>query len=224
VSANGGGRFKLSCSSLGPCVGKYKILLGRIAEESAAEAGGKRAKKVVLASGRYSVPAGSKATQVSFKLSAKAKALLRKHGGQMRATLDLLPDHGEPLLGPLTLKAAASAAFKMRATASAKTFKVKIVTKTRLCGAAGKFCGTASGTFGKCNVTGTAVPPKRRMTLRLKGGTITATGEIDEEKPPYLLGAFTLKGTGKWKKLKGKGRFKGHGGTNVFTYTGTASL
>jgi hypothetical protein len=97
VSAKGAGSFKLKCTGTGFCDGTFQIY----ATGTQASA----TRKVVLARGFYSVPAG-KTVGVRFTLSKKAKALLKKkkHHGRLRTTLALKPTSGPAIPHPLTLK------------------------------------------------------------------------------------------------------------------------
>jgi hypothetical protein len=109
------------------------------------------------------------------------------------------------------------------AIATAKPVSFTITTGKLTLGAGGKFTGKASGTFGKGTVTGKAVPPNVTMTLRVKGGTITAASKDANTVGGKVQGAFKLKGTGKYKKIKGSGKFTGNPATFVFSWKGKAS-
>ena len=104
--------------------------------------------------------------------------------------------------------------------ASAKTvkFKVKAPAKTAGTVITGKF----SGTFGKGKVTGVSTPPRVTTTLHAKGGKIILKTEDGHIDGAYIIGTFTMSGTGKYKKIKGKGKLKAPAATQVFTFTGTA--
>jgi hypothetical protein len=98
VSSAGGGQFTLSCGG-GMCTGSFEI---DATGAQAARAHGKRPAKVLLARGTYSVPAGP-AGHVRFQLTAKGKALLRRHHGHLQATLILTPRGGHAVAHRLTL-------------------------------------------------------------------------------------------------------------------------
>ena len=87
IDRKGRGRFRLTCSAAGPCAGTYAMGTTR----------------AVLARGRYTVPAGRTAN-VTFKLTAKGKKLLRKHHGRLRTRLRLTPSGQAATARALTLK------------------------------------------------------------------------------------------------------------------------
>lgn len=109
------------------------------------------------------------------------------------------------------------------AAATAKTASFTITSGKLKLAQGGKFTGSASGTFGKGTVSGTAVPPRVTMTLRVKGGTITAVSSKADTVGGKVRGSFTLKGTGKFRKIKGKGSFTGNPGSFVFVWKGKAT-
>jgi len=127
---------------------------------------------------------------------------------------------------PLTIAAATALSCGVLvapSTASAKTVKFSITTGKLQLAAGGKVSGKASGTFGKGTLTGTVVPPNIKLTFKFKGGTITATSKDAHTAGGNVLGTIRLKGTGRYKKLKGSGKFTGSPATFVFKYTGTAT-
>lgn len=113
-------------------------------------------------------------------------------------------------------------ALALPAAASAK--RISVTAKMGLAPqGGGKTVGTATGTFGRAKASGTAVPPKMITKLKVKGGTVTITVKDGHIKAGKILGTFTLKGTGKYSRLKGKGKMTGNPGTFVFTFKGNAT-
>jgi hypothetical protein len=121
----------------------------------------------------------------------------------------------------------ALACLALIAPSAASAKKVTIVAKTHLVAGddagGGKLEGTATGTFGKCKVTGTAVPPSSTIRLHLKRGTVIATVKNGHLEGGKVVGTFKLKGTGKYKNLKGGGKFSSDLTASKFTYKGNAS-
>ena len=105
--------------------------------------------------------------------------------------------------------------------APAKTVKFKVTAKFKVTGT--KSVGTASGTFGKGTLTGKVTPPVIVTKVKYKGGTITYTTPNSSLKGSAFQGSVKLKGTGKYKKLKGKGKFTGSLTTLTVIWTGTAT-
>jgi hypothetical protein len=116
----------------------------------------------------------------------------------------------------------ATGALMAPSVAPAKTTKkytVKIQNKSQN----GKLTGAISGTFGKGQQTGTSAPPKIVSTWHLKGGTITLYINDGHQQGATVAGSVSkIKGTGKYKKIKqkGKGKISGDFTTSVYTFTG----
>jgi len=107
--------------------------------------------------------------------------------------------------------------------ASAKTHKVSM-----------NFAGGQKGTalfatitrtpMGTCKMKGTLVIPDTKQVWTCKGGTIRMTGHGLTGAANDARGTWKITGgTGKFKKVKGKGTFSGQLSTGKFIYKGTIS-
>ena len=90
------------------------------------------------------------------------------------------------------------------ASAKTKTVKYKATCKGKIIGATGNE-GTCKGTFGKLSYVDKAALPNFTEVQKLKGGTISIKGTI-KITPAGLESTWkVVKGTGKYKGIKGKG-------------------
>ena len=107
--------------------------------------------------------------------------------------------------------------------AAARSHKV-VMKVTKPCAQKGThICATYNGSpFGKCKMTGTLVIPKSTQTWKCAKGKITVkavgtTGAANDAAGTWKMTA----GTGKYKHIKGSGKFHGKLSTGIFTYRGT---
>lgn len=112
------------------------------------------------------------------------------------------------------------------ASSAAGATSHKVVMKiTKPCPQKGThICGTYGGSpFGKCVMTGTLVIPKSTQTWKCAKGKITVkavgtTGAANDAAGTWKM----VGGTGKYKHIRGSGKFHGKLSTGIFTYRGTA--
>jgi hypothetical protein len=84
-------------------------------------------------------------------------------------------------------------------------------------------CGTYAGKpFGTCKMTGTLVIPKSTQTWKCSKGKITVKAVGTTGAANDAAGTWKMTGgTGKYKHIKGSGKFHGKLSTGIFTYRGT---
>ena len=110
------------------------------------------------------------------------------------------------------------------AAAKAKSHNVNMKI-TKPCAPKGThICGTYGGSpFGTCKMTGTLVIPRSTQTWKCAKGNITVKAVGTTGAANDAAGTWTMKGgTGKYKHIRGSGKFHGKLSTGIFTYTGTA--
>jgi hypothetical protein len=119
------------------------------------------------------------------------------------------------------LAAFAGSALVGPSVASAKTYKAnwKVVKANPQVGI--KISATYKGTpIGTCKMKGILQAPDTRQTITCKGGSfkLTAKGKIAS----VVTGTWKVSGgKGKFKGIKGSGKFSGKLSDNIFTYKGT---
>ena len=120
------------------------------------------------------------------------------------------------------VSALAAGALIAPAIASAKTYKVKATVVAKV-GPNLSLKGTVKGKpIGKCTYKGKLEIPNTTGVWKCKGGTITVfskgtSGASNDARADWKV----LKGTGKFKKAKGKGKVVGKLSTATYKYTGT---
>jgi hypothetical protein len=86
----------------------------------------------------------------------------------------------------------------------------------------GKLSGFGTGTFGRCNISGTIVIPVTNQTWKCNKGTIRIKGTGTTGASNDAAGNVQiLGGTGRYKGAKGTGKFSGKISTGRWVYTGT---
>lgn len=87
-----------------------------------------------------------------------------------------------------------------------------------------RICATYGGSpFGKCTMTGTLTIPTSTQTWKCAKGKIKVTAVGTTGAANDAAGTWKMRGgTGKYRHIRGSGKFHGKLSTGVFFYTGSA--